>query len=52
MKPKERMVGAANVDIDPKAIQSQLKKSDNDPYGLKSAFPEYLILKVLFSGEY
>lgn len=33
-------------------MNNALRKSEVDPYGLKSAFPEYLLLKVLFPGEY
>lgn len=29
-----------------------MKRNEPDPYGLKSNFPDYIILKVLINGEY
>ena len=48
MKPKEKMVGMNNIEI---GLEKDYKLI-SDPYGLKSLFPEYLIMKMLFSGEY
>lgn len=51
MKPRERMVGSHVIDFEERQLNPQLRKSEIDPYGLRSAYPDYLILKVLFSGE-
>ncbi|CAD8046594.1 unnamed protein product [Paramecium primaurelia] len=47
LKPKEKMVGINSIEIE----LDQENKSTIDPYGLKSLFPEYMIMKMLFSGD-
>lgn len=47
MKPKEKMVGSNKLEIFD-STNKQIKKTDSDPYGLNSIFPDYIILKVLF----
>lgn len=46
MKPKEKMVGSNKLEF--MDNQKVIKKTDSDPYGLNSIFPDYIILKVLF----
>ncbi|CAD8160847.1 unnamed protein product [Paramecium octaurelia] len=50
MKPKEKMVGIQKVEFD---IDNQTtdSKVPQDPYGLKNLFPDYLVVKVMFSGD-
>lgn len=48
MKPKEKMVGSNKLDFIENSTSKPVKKSDSDPYGLNSVFPDYIILKVLF----
>lgn len=46
------MVGSKKFADEKSGSQREItKKMDQDPYGLKSTFPDYLILKVLFNGE-
>ena len=52
MKPKEKMVGSKKLADEKSGSQRDIvNKMDQDPYGLQSAFPDYIILKVLFNGE-
>ena len=48
MKPKEKMVGSNKLDYNENLAFKPIKKTDQDPYGLSSVFPDYIILKVLF----
>lgn len=43
------MVGSKKLDIDGGVLL--MRKNEPDPYGLKSNFPDYIILKVLGNGE-
>ncbi|CAK62187.1 unnamed protein product (macronuclear) [Paramecium tetraurelia] len=47
LKPKEKMVGMNNIEVE----LEQENKTTIDPYGLKSLFPEYMMMKMLFSGD-
>ncbi|CAD8212185.1 unnamed protein product [Paramecium octaurelia] len=47
LKPKEKMVGMNSIEVE----LEQENKSTLDPYGLKSLFPEYMMMKMLFSGD-
>ncbi|CAD8171843.1 unnamed protein product [Paramecium pentaurelia] len=53
MKPKEKMLGLQKLEqeLECKTKIQFIRKNDPDPYGLKSAFPDYLILKVLINGD-
>lgn len=51
MKPKEKMVGSSKLTFDEAYAVKQVKRTEQDPYGLNNIFPEYIVLKVLFSGE-
>lgn len=46
------MVGSSKIEMDENLKAQTERKTDDDPLGLKSLFPEYLILKILFQGEY
>ncbi|CAD8200788.1 unnamed protein product [Paramecium pentaurelia] len=49
MKPKEKMVGSNKLDYNENS--KPVKRTDQDPYGLNSVFPDYIILKILFQGD-
>ncbi|CAD8202259.1 unnamed protein product [Paramecium octaurelia] len=51
MKPKEKMVGSNKLDYQENSQSKLIKRTDQDPYGLNSVFPDYIILKVLFQGD-
>lgn len=46
------MVGSSKIEMDENLKTQTERKTDDDPLGLKGLFPEYLILKILFQGEY
>ncbi|KAM3136160.1 hypothetical protein pb186bvf_011782 [Paramecium bursaria] len=49
LKPREKMVGSQALEDQLQSVQ--LKKTENDPLGVKSAFPDYIVLKILKGGE-
>ncbi|CAD8168937.1 unnamed protein product [Paramecium octaurelia] len=53
MKPKDKMIGFHKLEqeLEGKAKKQNMRRNDPDPYGLKSAFPDYIILKVLVNGD-
>ncbi|CAD8078698.1 unnamed protein product [Paramecium sonneborni] len=53
MKPREKMIGSKKfeLELEGKAQIQLMRRNDPDPYGLKSAFPDYIILKVLINGD-
>ncbi|CAD8091489.1 unnamed protein product [Paramecium primaurelia] len=51
MKPKLKMVGSSKIEIDNNLEQKNQKKNEDDPFGLKILFPDYIILKILFQGD-
>lgn len=54
MKPKEKMVGINKLELDFVAADgsNENAKVQADPYGLKNLFPDYLVVKAIFPGEY
>ncbi|CAD8096900.1 unnamed protein product [Paramecium sonneborni] len=51
MKPKQKMVGSSKIEFDDNLQQKALGKNEDDPFGLKILFPDYIILKILFQGD-
>ncbi|CAD8147742.1 unnamed protein product [Paramecium pentaurelia] len=51
MKPKLKMVGSSKIEFDDNLQQKTQGKNDDDPFGLKILFPDYIILKILFQGD-
>ncbi|CAK87857.1 unnamed protein product (macronuclear) [Paramecium tetraurelia] len=51
MKPKLKMVGSSKIEFDDNLKQKNQGKTEDDPFGLKILFPDYIILKILFPGD-
>ncbi|CAD8114582.1 unnamed protein product [Paramecium sonneborni] len=51
MKPKQKMVGSSKIEFFDNLQQKFQGSNDDDPFGLKLLFPDYLILKILFQGD-